>query len=366
MADTKLGTKIHSTLADPGFWPNKNHKGQVAKADSIKLWYYLRSLDPSGSGWGEFSLEAAAQFFDRSIYTIRRWLKWGDELGLFRARIKLGNRYRVYYSSLVKVCLRLEITHLGAIAQVEDTRLAELKFAATEAIALRLQNQSRFKEMSNHPEDVREKVIDPDQIISSDLGLGAILTRSGRFTFLKNNTFAVGASQKLLGWNLNRHPATVQRRLSDAYRRKRGIAPILKTQLVAPPRTESYGTGEKPAPSKVRIIPGQRIIRTKLGVFRLAPNIYKAEDLELTPGYSTRSRLSKASRAAANAAELDQSWKLAPEHLAHKAAFRQSQAYKQRLSVEKIGRAEGYLVGQLVLCMSIYMILGFPTETPLQ
>lgn len=352
--------KLHSTLADSGFWPFKNHKGQVAKSESIRLWYYLRSQDSNGAGWGEFSLDDLCSFFDRSIYTIRRWIKWGVELGLFRAVIKLGNKYRVYYSSLVKVCLSLEIDDLGAIAQVEVERLKELKFAATEATALRLQNQSRHKELSNHNhESVKSKVIDPDRVLSSELGIGAILARIGRFTFLKNNTFVVGVTQQHVARTLNRHPTTVQRRLSNSYRQERGINQILKTQLVARPLTDAYIVGGVPSP---RIKPGQRIIRTKLGVFRLAPNIYKAEDLELASGHFTRWRLAKANRAAAIASELDQSWKLTPEHLAHKAAFRQSEAYNQRLSVEKIGRPDKYWGGQLALCMSVYLLLGFPTE----
>ncbi|MDZ7970516.1 MAG: hypothetical protein RM368_37260, partial [Nostoc sp. DedSLP03] len=74
---------------------------------------------------------------------------------------------------------------------------------------------------------------------------------------------------------------------------------------------------------------------------RLAPNIYKFEQ-ELQRSRFARWRLSRAITAAAVAEELDQSWKLTPYHLAHKAAFRQSEAYKQRLSVEKIAPA-GYL-----------------------
>lgn len=355
--------KLHSTLADCGFWPNKNHKGQVTKSESIRLYYYLRAQDSNGAGWGEFSLDELCSFFDRSIYTIRRWMKSGTELGLFRAILKLGNKYRVYYSSLVKVAVGLEITDLGAIAQVEVERLKDLKFAATEATALRLQNQSRHKELSNHNhESVKSKVIDPDRVLSSELGTGAILARIGRFTFLKNNTFVVGVTQQHVAKTLNRHPATVQRRLSNCYRQHRGIAPITKTQLVAPPRTEAYGTGAAPAPSKVRFVPGQRIIRTRLGVFRLAPNIYKAEDLELTSGHFTRWRLAKANRAKAIAEELDQSWKLMPEHLAHKAAFRQSEAYKRRLSLEKSVAAGVYLDNSLVIESTLNTITEKNTE----
>ncbi|MDZ7970496.1 MAG: hypothetical protein RM368_37160, partial [Nostoc sp. DedSLP03] len=270
--------KLHSTIADCGNWPSKNHKGQVAKSESIRLWYYLKAWDQNGSGWGEFSLDELTAFFDRSVYTIRRWLKWGRQLKFFRAIAKLGNKYRVYYSSVTRVAIAVGITDLGAISQEDIQRLKDLKFAATEATALRLQNQSRYKELSNHNhESVKAKVIDPEQVLSSELGMGAILTRKGRFTFVKYNTFAVGATQQRIAKTLGRHPSTVQRRLGNSYRQKRSLDPVVKTQLVAPPRITSEGTGPAPAPSKTRFIPGQRIIRTKLGVFRLAPNIYKFE-----------------------------------------------------------------------------------------
>lgn len=326
--------KLHSTLSDCGNWPTKNHKGQVAKSESIRLWYYLRAMDQNGSGWGEFSLDELTEFFDRSVYTIRRWLAWGRQLGLFREKLKLGNKYRVYYSSVTRVAMAVGVSDLGAIAEEGLERIKDLKFAATEATALRLQNQSRHKELSNHShESVRAKVIDPERVLSSELGIGAILTRKGRFTFVKINTFAIGATQQHIARTLGRHPSTVQRRLGDSYRKKRSLNPVVKTQLVAPPRTESYAI-DATSPSKTRFIPGQRIIRTKLGVFRLAPNIYKFE-VELQPGHCTRWRLNRRIAAAAVAEELDQSWKLSPEHLAHKAAFRESEAYKRRLSVKK-------------------------------
>lgn len=338
--------RIHGAIADSGLWPEKNLKGQVLHHDAIKLWYWLRSQDPLGSGWAEIKLLEVAETFDRSRYTITRWINWGLQLGFFRARVRLGvKHFRIYYSSAISICANRGISTLGAIAQVEVDRLKNLKFAATEAEALKLQAQSRYTEVNRHNhESVKAKVIDPVRVLTSDLGKGATLTRKGRFTFLKSSALPIGGSQKGIASRMGRHADTVQRRLADQYRANHGLDPVLKTQLVARPLTE-HDAPPSGVPTKVSFRPGQRIIRTREGVFRLTNNIYGLDNVFVESVRYKRYALNRAIAKIAIAEELDQSWKLSPEHLAHKAAFRQSQAYKQRLSLEKSTAAGVYLDG---------------------
>lgn len=303
--------KIHAALADGGLWQSKNHRGQVPKYESIKLWYFLRSIDPAGSGWAQIELKTVAEFFDRSIYTIRRWLRWGRHIKAFRAVTKLGNGfYRVHYAALTKVAIAQGIFNLGAICYVKQDDLKTLKFAATEAEAMRLQNQTQFNESKKVG---KERIPTPKQLVNSELGRGSILMRRGRFTFLKFNTPDYGTSQNRIAWHLGRHPSTVQRRLSNTYRQERSIKPVDKTQLATAPRRESSNGG------KVQFIPGQRIIRLTEGVFRLGCNVYDSS-VDMTSAKAERYRLKKA---IAKSQDGD-SWKFEPEYQLLMSAWRES------------------------------------------
>lgn len=48
------------------------------------LYEFVRGLDYQGRGVAHFSLDVAAATLHRSPSTIKRYLKWGKEIGLFR------------------------------------------------------------------------------------------------------------------------------------------------------------------------------------------------------------------------------------------------------------------------------------------
>lgn len=309
--------RIHSALADGGLLPAKNTKGQIAKWESIKLWYFLRGVDAAGSGWAEFNLHQVAAFFERSVYTIRRWCRWGKSLKLFRAVHHLGNGfYRIHYTSLAKTALSQGLTELGGIAYVAQHELKTLRFAATETTTMQLQNQSRFNE-ARRKENKSKRIATPTEFVQSQLGVGSILFRRGRFTFLKFNSAYYGTAQSTVAEKLGRHPSTVQRRLSNSWREKRGIGTIAKTQLVTPPRTKlkpikgsKYGVREIP-------LPQQHIIRVSEGVFRLGANVYDLP-VVLSSGKAQRQALKRALQPS----RFDDEWKYLPDYQALKEAWR--------------------------------------------
>lgn len=286
MLDYLPAVTIHSAIADPGNWESKNSKGQVAGHGCVQLWYFFRGVDFQGCGNVTIDLRIAALALDKSLYTIRRWLKFGLEMGFFRGCRRVGTKqYRIFYTSLENICLSLNLADIGACTDIEVKDLKNAKFIATEATTKQLQEQSRFQASSGKRKNLKKCIPSPEVLTTSDLCSGAILYKVGRFTYLKFYAHPHGASQKRMAYNLSRHPSTIQRRLSDGYRRLHGLKPIPKTQLLASPKR----TIIQYAPVVVRGIDKgfkQKIWKTSLGYFRLCPNVY---DLEV--GLTSKRRL---------------------------------------------------------------------------
>lgn len=314
---------IHSRIVDCGLWSEINHKGQLKGHLAIQLWYLCRCLDICGSGTVILNLHEAARLLKISRASVRRRLKLGMKLELFRfsKAINDGN-YKIYYSSLEKICVRHNIRDLGAITEIKLEDLRHLKFKATEAEALKLQKQSRHKEAKQNPKADRwRRTIDPEKLISSELGCGAILTRRGRLTLLKRSARPYGGSQKTLANRQGRHISTIQRRLSDSYREQHGLEPVPKTQLAAAPRRMPKFVNNK-RPEIMRLEPGQNLIFVPgLGKFRLCCNVY-AIDLELKRCSSLRAKVKRAFKRAEDRELVGNDWKLNPEYLAYKADLR--------------------------------------------
>jgi hypothetical protein len=290
---------IHSSIADPGNWEGKNHKGQVAGHGCTKLWYFLRSLDYQGCGNVEIDLRIAAIALDKSLYTIRRWLKSGLELGFFRGCLRVGTKkYRIFYTSLRKICYRLNLVDIGACTDIEIENLGIAKFLATEAITKQQQERSKFLALEGKRKNLSKCIPPADQLTTSDLCTGAILLRAGRFTYLNHYAHPHGSSQKTIASKLGRHETTVQRRLSDGYRERHGLEAIPKTQLLAHPVRKvtriDPANGEQKAIA-IRTVDkafSQKIWKTSLGYFRLCPNVYNIS-LELTPKRRLRSNVKR-------------------------------------------------------------------------
>ena len=303
---------IHAAIADPGNWNNKNHKGQVAGHSAIKLRYFLQECDYQKNGSLTVDLRVLAIAFDRSLYTIRRWIRFGLAMGILRSCRRVGTKtYRIFYTSLTKICQRYNLADLGACVEVEASDLNHAKFIVTEATAEQLQKQSRWHEKEHKRKNLRKCVPSPEVLTTSDLGSGAILCKQGRFTFLKSYAHAHGGSQKRIAWELGRHPSTIQRRLADGYRKDHDLKAIPKTQLLEAPKREINASGIK------KLVPGQKLWRLPFGLFRLGCNVYHTER-ELIPKRYCRRRVKRA------LASVDENWKSNPEYQALKQAWQQA------------------------------------------
>ena len=303
---------VHAALADPGNWITKNHKGQVSGHSAIKFRYFLEANDIQGSGNLTLDLRLAAIAFERSVYTIRRWIKFGLAMGILRSCRRVGTKtYRIFYTSLAKICQRYNLADLGACVEVEACDLNQAKFIVTEATAEQLQKQSRWHEKEHKRKNLKKCVPSPEVLTTSDLGSGAILCKQGRFTFLKSYAHPHGGSQKRIAWELGRHPSTVQRRLANGYRQDHDLKPIPKTQLLTAPKREMDGSGIK------KLVPGQKLWRLSFGLFKLGCNVYDTQR-ELIPKRYCRRRVKRAIES------VDDNWKSNPEYQTLKQAWKQA------------------------------------------
>jgi hypothetical protein len=316
---TGITVTFHAHLADCGLWPNKNLKGQVRGQCAIELWYLLRGLDKQGAGSATINLNEAAKILQISLPSLRRRIKSGLDLGLFGGVVKgeVG-QVRIFYKSLKSICTSLGIADPGACWEGDIADIPYLKFGATEAEAVKLQNQSQYVESRRKKKRSFKKLLSPEEMTSSELCNGQILFRRGRVTFLKRSANFYGGSQDRIAWNEGRHISTIQRRLSNGYREKHGLDRIAKTQLAVPPKTFKQEIPGRPPIT--RYYPGQHLITIPhLGKFRLTCNIYSI-NIELQSKRYARAKIKRSIQRKADQEMISDNWKLQPEYQAMRRA----------------------------------------------
>lgn len=316
---TGITTTFHAHLADCGLWPNKNLKGQVKGQCAIELWYLLRGFDKQGCGSATINLSEAAKILQISLPSVRRRIKNGLDLNLFAGVLRVGvNKYRIFYKSVTSVCSILEIADPGACWDADIADIPYLKFGATEAEAMKLQNQSQYVESHRKKNRCFKNLLSPEEMTSSELCNGQILFRRGRVVFLKRSANFYGSSQERLAWNAGRHISTVQRRLSNGYRERHGLKRVAKTQLALPPKTFKQEVPNRPPIT--RYYPGQHLITVPhLGKFRLACNIYSIP-IELQSKRYARAKIKRSIQQKADRELVSNDWKLEPEYQAFRRA----------------------------------------------
>lgn len=218
---------IHTNLINQKLWDARSNSSPQGHG-AIKLLYYIKSLDANGSGYGDVIVVDAAQILERTCSIVRRWIKSGITLGIFRSVIKLKKGlYRIYYSSILNICKRYKITDLGAIPIIRVEDLKNIKFKATEADTIRYQKRSYYAAIKG--KKLRKlRTIEPDKILCSKSK--RILFLSSRFVYLASGVLAYGASQKYIANQVGYSKSTIQRRLSNNYRKFRGLNPVTKKQ----------------------------------------------------------------------------------------------------------------------------------------
>lgn len=220
---SNLNVRIHAHLADGG-------NSSVSQGhSSVMLWYLVRAFDIQGSGRVSFNLEEAATLLNRSVPSIRRYLRQGKQLGFFRNFQVQGTIVKVYYQGLFKVCQKLGLESWGAVAEIEISDLNNLKLIATQIETQRLQESSRYNAQQEH----RNVASDDDIFPSSQCSSGArgIIHRGERCLFVNELFAAFGASQRSIASKLGRCDRTIRKRLSNRTRIDRGLKPIDRVQI---------------------------------------------------------------------------------------------------------------------------------------
>jgi hypothetical protein len=274
------------------------------------IYYLVRALDPKGSGRATITLESASSLLQRSPLTIRSYIHNALKTGIFHAIQSEGQgRYYIHYTAEFKLCLQKGIGY-GAISRAPLHRISQLKYLAAEATAEAIQKKSLHhaaKQVSKLDDDGL-KVPDLDFIfteaIGSDQSMGrGILGVGKRCLYLDSSLVPVGGKQETIANALGRCRATINRRLSHAYRLKRGIPPIEKKQLAI---KSPMPTRALPLIREEALISGDltefnqaqrhfvQTVSGRIGLFMAHTNIYNCVDIELTRQKHKRSKLSKA------------------------------------------------------------------------
>lgn len=204
--------------------------------NSLALWMLVRSMDTAGKGYVLTTITALAEALGKGRSTIKRHLKQGKELGIFRSFTlfrRLGDRQldgvEIWYAALSKTCFTLGLTDFGAVADVPVAELKHIKFVATELITQQYQQSAQFLEQKHH----ERPVVQPAALTQSAISGGARGKRKGsRLLVVPRSVSPAGVSQKKVAYENMRSPRTITRRLSNSVRKQKGVDPIVKRQMV--------------------------------------------------------------------------------------------------------------------------------------
>lgn len=219
---------IHSSLINQGNWQEANsYNHQLEGHSAVKVFYYVKAKDEAGSGYADISIKELAKIFDKSHSTVRRWLRFGIQLGFFRSKIKLKpGLYRIHYVAVNKVCLKHNIKNHGTITEVEVSELKYIKFRATEADAIAAQNKSLYAATKGDKKLIKNTLSAKKLCLKSQ----RILFLSDRFIYVNPSHLMYGASQKYIADKSGYSISTIQRRLDNKYRKSHGLLPVMKKQ----------------------------------------------------------------------------------------------------------------------------------------
>jgi hypothetical protein len=232
-ADPAIATvRIHSRIVD-GASLRDSERGGLGQS-AVYLWYLVRLLDARGSGCAEYKIQEFAEKLKRSVGTIRRYIYHGLKLRLFQRVEKRGDRIRVVYSSLFKVCAAWGIDNWGAVTEVglEDLQNGALKLIATQAEVQRLQDSSRRSAVREHRKGVAHpnELIDPPSQCSRGTR-GSIIHQGARMTFVDSEFIPFGVSQQGVAAAISRGDRTIRNRLSNQNRERYGLPRLARTQI---------------------------------------------------------------------------------------------------------------------------------------
>lgn len=264
---------------------------------AIKLWYLLRLLDGSGCGRVRTTIASLSQEMGLSVPTIKRYLRQGREMGLYRSIVKQWGKEEItiYLSSLFDVCLRFGIDNWGACTDVRADELRHMRAFTTQATAQRVQRHSRYLAKKQHKVAASAaNIIDPSSCKVRGRKRveipGSIVKREHRFVFATEDYPCFGGSQAKISETICRSERTICRRLSNASRMKRGLPALDRIQLLKRAGTvKDAATFQCLVASGFRGVMGTNNPDGGIDIWEFTTNVY-AEDLKL---YSQKQLKSK-------------------------------------------------------------------------
>jgi predicted transcriptional regulator len=187
----------------------------------------------AGKGAGKVSLDLPmlARTFNRSIATIKKALRLAYNLGVFWLLEIKGDGARLIYTSLKKVCLKLNISHLGAIFEMDSVDMPnQVRSLVVIATTAQKQEASFYAAKRETKENNKKykgkklaKHVKKSQNIfkhASTIMLSGVkgLKIKGRFLLVHRLFVPYGVSQDLVADLVSRTPQTVRKHLKGIKR----------------------------------------------------------------------------------------------------------------------------------------------------
>ena len=209
---------------------------------ALKIWLFARALDPEGSGIVTFCIGEAALALNRSITTIKRYLRQARRDKLLRFTEHWDGFIRVGYSALGRVAAAAGLEALGPVADfVPVTDLENLSILATEIERDALQLQSFYNAREEEKQrlkaegkgSLKPEMVPPEKIWFSIPDRKSknppseappcdnparVLGANKRWIFVSEGFVTYGASCGGIAVRRNLSDRTIQRHLSNTYR----------------------------------------------------------------------------------------------------------------------------------------------------
>lgn len=225
MLTPSIYSRVHSRVLDCG-------------REEIRLWYFARAINLSGSGRVSVTTQQLRAFFGNGQATIYRWLSRGEGV-LWNRDDRVRDHIVLNLIGIRQVCRNLNLgLHKNVLGAIADVPLKEIasrfgaKGLATHLDALQCQRQAWWAAMSQVSESLRKFILKPWERVASTESLGANETSRKRFAFESEGWKIPGATisgiRKKTDWKCDR---TIQRRLSSSYRKDRGLSPLDKLRV---------------------------------------------------------------------------------------------------------------------------------------
>jgi hypothetical protein len=179
-----------------------------------RLYYFLRSGDPQGSGQVTISRHELLDFFEVDNSTLYRWLQDGRKDGAFRNYSRLGDTFSIWLGSKSAITLALGLPDWGAATVIDRAALAapEWRGRVTAHQTYWQQRRSKTAALNTARMERRKK----PQVARIKFNLRRA-TAKPTLQFIRNK-IPFGCNQIGIGKTLNISERTVRRHLKPVSR----------------------------------------------------------------------------------------------------------------------------------------------------